>query len=369
MQTTDVLVVGAGLAGLRTARALARLGLGVTLTDRKSSPADGVRTTGIFVRRSLEDFAFSFGVLGARPSRASCCGRRRGGRPRCTVGAAEFRIGRMGRLYESELQAAVDAGVDWQPQHEFVGIEFLRSSMLAEFATADGPRLVRARYLVGADGCRSKVAQQLRLDLESKVDRSRRGRHRRGEAGGAGAASLLGRPAHRPRLHRLDGVGPGGTPRRRRGLAGERSSPIGRCGRRKEFMTRVLRKAEVLSDVADLSHIWGRRASAGTDPRRWRAVLHRQSARPAGGGCCRCRFSFDRRRAGRVSAHGSGRGGLCGALPLDGRPRSLAPYDGRTDPGAVRFATGAAPRVRFGSLGVRGRSPAVRDAYARRPRG
>ncbi len=48
----DIFVVGAGLAGLQTARLLAARGLRVALADRKASVADTVQTTGIFIRKS-----------------------------------------------------------------------------------------------------------------------------------------------------------------------------------------------------------------------------------------------------------------------------------------------------------------------------
>ena len=47
---SDVVIVGAGLAGLRCARLLATRGLRVVILDRKDSLAAPVHTTGIFVR-------------------------------------------------------------------------------------------------------------------------------------------------------------------------------------------------------------------------------------------------------------------------------------------------------------------------------
>ncbi len=78
----DVLIVGAGLAGLQCARLLAGHGLAVALADRKTSLAQSVHTTGIFVRRSLEDFSLPPAFLGppirqvtlySPAQRSSCC--------------------------------------------------------------------------------------------------------------------------------------------------------------------------------------------------------------------------------------------------------------------------------------------------------
>src|SRR5262252_2893699 len=58
MKSYDVVIVGAGLAGLQVSRRLAEQGFRVLLIDRKTSLSQSVHTTGIFVRRTLEDFPF-----------------------------------------------------------------------------------------------------------------------------------------------------------------------------------------------------------------------------------------------------------------------------------------------------------------------
>ena len=64
MEETEVAVIGAGLSGLCAALSLARLGRRVTIIDRKCSLDQRVHTTGIFVRRTLEDFHIPEELLG-----------------------------------------------------------------------------------------------------------------------------------------------------------------------------------------------------------------------------------------------------------------------------------------------------------------
>ncbi len=60
----DVLVVGAGLAGLHTATLLARRGHEVLLAERRPGLTGAIRTTGIFVRKTLDDFPLPPECLG-----------------------------------------------------------------------------------------------------------------------------------------------------------------------------------------------------------------------------------------------------------------------------------------------------------------
>ena len=96
MERYDVLVVGAGLAGLHCARLMAGHGLRVLLMDRKSSLDEQIHTTGIFVRRSLEDFALPAAHLGP-PIRHVSLYSPAGRRVDLESPADEFRIGRMSR--------------------------------------------------------------------------------------------------------------------------------------------------------------------------------------------------------------------------------------------------------------------------------
>ena len=114
MKHYDVVIVGAGLAGLQCARLLGRRGLDVLLVDRKPSLDTSIHTTGIFVRRTLEDFDIPADCLGPvvrnvtlySPSRRSMD---------LKSEQDEFRIGRMGRLYAHYLDHCLRAGVEWLP--------------------------------------------------------------------------------------------------------------------------------------------------------------------------------------------------------------------------------------------------------------
>ncbi|MHB1344660.1 MAG: NAD(P)-binding protein [Thermoleophilia bacterium] len=160
----DVVVVGAGLSGLRMARLLADSGLAVLLADRKPDLGRGVHTTGIFVRRTLGSFRLPSECLGPPVRHVTVYSP--AGRPlRLESPRDEFRIGRMGPLYDHELQRARRAGATWAPGCRFEGLEFLRTDTLVELRDAEsGPRLVRARFVVGADGTFSRTAKHLKLD-------------------------------------------------------------------------------------------------------------------------------------------------------------------------------------------------------------
>lgn len=147
----NVAVIGAGLAGLHCSRLLASKGLRVVLIDRKRSLSERVQTTGIFVRKTWEDFPLPDEQLGPpirdvvlySPSRRTLALRAK---------QDEFRIGRMAWLYTYLLEQCVRAGVVWAPN-----------------TRVDSLREVPARFIVGADGARSTVAAQLGLDRNSEL--------------------------------------------------------------------------------------------------------------------------------------------------------------------------------------------------------
>ena len=165
-----MVVVGAGLAGLQVTRLLARRGARVLLADRKNSLEDSVHTTGIFVRRTLEDFDLPREFLGppVRKVRLYSPARRV---QELESEHEEFRVGRMGRLYERMLEECIDARAVWSPSTRYAGSEFKDDAsggteVLLERAGLT--RRVKTRFVVGADGARSRVARDLGLDENSE---------------------------------------------------------------------------------------------------------------------------------------------------------------------------------------------------------
>src|SRR5262245_14320370 len=109
MERCDVLVVGGGLAGLACARDLAAAGVDTLPIDQKRGLGERVHTTGIFVRRTLEDFALPDDCLGPAirdlvlysPARRALALRSR---------HDEFRVGHMAALYQRMREQAEAAG-------------------------------------------------------------------------------------------------------------------------------------------------------------------------------------------------------------------------------------------------------------------
>lgn len=162
MQEFDVVVIGAGLAGLHAARRLSESGARVLLADRKPTLTYAVHTTGIFVRRTLEDFELPADCLGPVIRHVTLYSPRRRAleleSPR-----AEFRIGRMGRLYAELLNRCRNAGVQVRLETAYAGCELQSGGSLVRLRMRQREFPVWTRFLVGADGAGSKVAGDLGL--------------------------------------------------------------------------------------------------------------------------------------------------------------------------------------------------------------
>lgn len=159
----DVLVVGAGLAGLECARRLGETGARVLLADRKPTVDHAVHTTGIFVRRTLESFDLPDGCLGP-PVRRVALYSPRGRSLTLESPHDEYRVGRMGPLYRSALDACLRAGVQWAPSTSLATLEPDGAGSAAALERGGRRERLRVRFVVGADGAVSRVAPALGLD-------------------------------------------------------------------------------------------------------------------------------------------------------------------------------------------------------------
>ncbi len=163
MERCDVLVVGGGLAGLACARGLATSGIRTVLVDQKRALGERIHTTGIFVRRTLEDFALPGDCLGPAvrdvvlysPSRR---------RLALSSRHDEFRVGDMSALYQRLRDQAAAAGAEVRSGHRLVAARALAGGVELDLEEGGRRRRIRAGFVVGADGARSPVAAQLGLD-------------------------------------------------------------------------------------------------------------------------------------------------------------------------------------------------------------
>ncbi|WP_433061587.1 NAD(P)/FAD-dependent oxidoreductase [Dactylosporangium sp. CS-033363] len=168
METIDVLVVGAGLAGLHTARLIARQGLSVVVVDKRRSLAAGVRTTGIFVRRTLEDFDLPEHLLGPGVRDVVLYPPSRREPIRLTSDRVEYRVADMPGVYEHARRQAEAAGARVRLGVRYDGS--VRGITAGQrLVKLQGHEPVRARFIVGADGARSRVARDLGLDVNRRL--------------------------------------------------------------------------------------------------------------------------------------------------------------------------------------------------------
>src|SRR6476619_3934756 len=151
MGNYDVTINGAGLAGLQCARLLARQGLSVLLVDRKNTLDQKIHTSGIFLRRTLVDFDIPDDCLGPAIKHVTLYSPAH--RPLELVSQHdEFRIGRMGQLYQRYLQQCLLAGVHWLPQTSYLSHSANNGKLTLRLSSGSSTRSLTTRYLIGADG-------------------------------------------------------------------------------------------------------------------------------------------------------------------------------------------------------------------------
>jgi len=163
MKHFDVVIIGAGLAGLQCAKLLSQQGARILLVDRKTDLTKGVHTTGIFVRKTLEDFDFPAGVLG-RPIRDVSLYSPSLKAISLQSKKDEFRIGDMGRLYQQILDDCIENGIEFAKGTRYLGTETKSGEVVVRLEYKGIGFKVGAKVLIGADGANSRVARDLVLD-------------------------------------------------------------------------------------------------------------------------------------------------------------------------------------------------------------
>lgn len=163
METFDVIIIGSGLAGLQCAKLLSQKGAFILLVDRKTDLKKGVHTTGIFVRKTLEDFDFPAGTLGNAVRDVTLYS------PNLKSfdlksEKDEFRVGKMGKLYESLLQDCLSNGVQFSNGTRYISAEMRNAETIVKLEKKGEAFEMKTKVLVGADGANSRVAKDLKLD-------------------------------------------------------------------------------------------------------------------------------------------------------------------------------------------------------------
>lgn len=165
MKTFDVVIIGAGLAGLQCAKLLSQHGVKILLVDRKHDISKGVHTTGIFVRKTFEDFDFPIGTL-SKPISSVTLYSPKLKSFNLKSEKDEFRIGNMGLLYKASLQECLENGVEFLGGARYVSSHAIddTSKTLVKFEKQSKEITAKTKVLIGADGAKSNVARDLNLD-------------------------------------------------------------------------------------------------------------------------------------------------------------------------------------------------------------
>jgi len=163
MKNYDVVIIGAGLAGLQCAKLLSRRGAKILLVDRKTDLTRGVHTTGIFVRKTFEDFDFPAGTLGKAVRNVTLYS------PKLKKldlqsEKDEFRVGKMGLIYKNFLQDCLENGVEFKFGTRYVSAEIIENETIVKLEKKGNQVEIKTKVLVGADGANSRVAKDLQLD-------------------------------------------------------------------------------------------------------------------------------------------------------------------------------------------------------------
>ena len=156
-----MVVVGAGFAGLACARRAAERGLSVLVLERQRGPGEHIHTTGILVKEAWEEWAVPTSLV------------RKIDRVRvytpsgCFVELKRekyfFMATDTGRLMRHLARETRRAGAEVRFGEKYRGVIPGRFSLGLEASD------VRCRFLVGADGARSRVAESVGLDCNRRL--------------------------------------------------------------------------------------------------------------------------------------------------------------------------------------------------------
>ncbi|MDE2986050.1 MAG: NAD(P)/FAD-dependent oxidoreductase [Gemmatimonadota bacterium] len=159
--TCDLAVVGAGFAGLACARRAAERGLSVLVLDRKREAGERIHTTGILVKEAWEEWAVPDDLV------------RKVGRVRIhTPSHRSVELKRSDYFFLATDTAGLLRHL--ADETRSAGAE-VRFGVRYSGATRAGTGLaleeagVSCRFLVGADGARSRVASSLGLDRNERL--------------------------------------------------------------------------------------------------------------------------------------------------------------------------------------------------------
>ena len=165
----DLVVVGAGFAGLACARRAAERGLSVLVLERQSEPGERIHTTGILVKEAWEEWAAPASLV------------RRIQRVRVYDPSHRFvelerdsyffmatdTAGLLRHLVDETRRSGVE--IRFGAPYEGVAPGATRGSMPLTLAGSGAASGTTCRFLVGADGARSRVAESFGLDRNRRL--------------------------------------------------------------------------------------------------------------------------------------------------------------------------------------------------------
>lgn len=158
-ETFDIAIVGAGFAGLACAQAAHARGLSAVVIDRKRKPGASMHTTGIIVQEALDIWDVPRHLIREVPKVRLYAPSLRYV-DLASPGYAFYATDTPGLLqwYAGETTGK---GIDVR-----FGVPFTGATRDGDFIELDGTG-IRAHYLVGADGARSRVAQIFKLGINT----------------------------------------------------------------------------------------------------------------------------------------------------------------------------------------------------------